>query len=176
MMKATILDGITRRSRCGQMVNPSPHSPLQLQNEVVLELVGPEGLRQRVLHKGNIMATYGLNRLVEMIVSDAGGASAFVNHMIAGSDTTAAASTNTGLGNSYANSTKAVTRSDSGNLTAAYLATIDHASAMTINEIGVFQTNEGSASMIARSVLGTSINKASDGTVNCTYKIIAGTV
>lgn len=178
----SVLDGITR-GRLGStpLNNPANHSPLKVQNRILGEVWGPQHpggepvLKQRFEKTGNIMATYGLNRLVEMMVSDAGGASAFANYMAIGTHSLAESSTHNRLSASTQQVT--VSRSDKGNLTAEYQATFaSDGNASEIHEVGLFQTSQATASMIARSVLGTdSINRGTADELRISYQVIAGT-
>lgn len=178
----SILDGITRGGiGHSPLRNPAQHSPSGYQNRIRAEVWGPdkEGdeprLKARVDHCGNIMATYGLNRLTEMMVSDAGGASAFCNDMAIGTHTRAENSTDNDLGASTQLVT--VSRSDAGNRTAAYHATFaSDGNASQIHEVGLFQTNQATASMIARTMLGTdSINRGASDEIRVTYNLVAVT-
>lgn len=175
------LDGITRRGiGHSPLRNPALHSPGAVQNEVFAEVWGPDDSgetikKASVHHRGNIAATYGLNRLTEMLVSDAGGASAFANHMAIGTHTRAEASTDNDLGAS----TQLVTlsRSDAGNMTIQYQATFaSDGNASAIHEVGVFQTNQATASLIARTMLGTdSINRGASDEIRVSYNLVATT-
>ena len=129
------LSGITRRGAT-PLKNPGKHSPLLLQNRIQAEVVGPDGVvKHRIDHRGNILATYGLNRLIEMLASDAGARSLQYN----------------------------ATFASNGN-------------ACSVNEVGLFATNNATQNMIARSVLGTdSINRGTADEIRISYQIIAGT-
>lgn len=163
--------------------NPSPHSPVNWQNEIRMQVVSPEGVvKQDVLHQGNIMLTFGLNRLVELIATG-GEASNWVSAMAIGTSNTAAASTQNALVASTGIvhlSQASMVASDAGNLTLAYNATFasnNPAGAAQINEVGLFATNAATASGVARSVLGTdSVNKGANDSILITYRLIASTV
>jgi hypothetical protein len=178
---ASILAGITRPSRAvAGLVNPPPHSPLGLQNRIIAEVHGPEGLKQRVDHYGNIMVTYGLNRLIEMLASDSSGASRFVSAAGIGTGTTAVGYSDNALVGSTAlvhMSEASMVASDAGARTLQYnmtFASNNPAGAAVINEIGLFATNAATAAMVARSVLGTdSVNKGASDTIYVSYQIIA---
>jgi hypothetical protein len=178
------LRGITRPSWGSHpLKNPGAHCPLYFQNRVQAEVVGPDEqgnlvTKQRIDHTGNIMVTYGLNRLIEMLASDAGGASAWANVGAIGTDSTAANSTNTGLGNSTQLASGAsFARSDAGDRTwQGNMTFASNGQAAAIHEVGVFQTNQATASMIARSVLGTaSINRGASDEIRVSYQIVATT-
>lgn len=182
MTTRSILDGLVRKPRFRGGSNPVQHSPLLLRNRAIIDVIGPDGkLKQHVEHDGNVLLQYGLNRLSEMLVSDVGGASAWANYIAVGSDTTAANSTQAGIGTTFGTGTAGgatVNRSDKGSYTAEYQATFtDTANARTIAELVLCQTNTYNASGLARLVLGTdSVGKGTGDTVNLTYQVIAGTV
>lgn len=178
--KASILNGIIRKPRFRGGENPVPHSPLLMRNRVCMEVIGPDHeVKQQLTHEGNILQTYGLNRLIEMLASDAGGASAWMNYIGVGNSTSTANSTQNGLIGTFGTGTvggATANKSDAGNLTIAYQATfVDTGNARTINEVALCQTNTYDASGGARTVLGASVNKQTGDTVNITYEVIAGT-
>jgi len=175
----SVLKGVLYPRGMTPLRNPGQHSPLRMKNRIIGEVVGPDGqVKQRFGPVENIMATYGLNRLSEMLVSDAGGASAFANVAAIGTDTTAASSTQNTLGASTQLASGAsFSRSDAGSMTAQYNLTFaSNGNACQVHEIGLFQTNQATASCIARSVLGTaSINRGSADEIRVTYQVICGT-
>ena len=180
-MKKSILSGIVRKPQFGGGRNPDPHSPLGMQNRIIMEVVGPDGkVKKRVDHSGNILLQYGLNRLSEMLVSDTDGASLWMQYIGVGNDTTAANSTHSGIGSTFGTGTAGgatVNKSDKGSYTTEFQATFsDTANARTIEEVALCQTNTYNASGGGRSVLGTdSVGKGTGDTVNITYQFIAGT-
>ena len=117
--------------------------------------------------------TYGLDRAAKLLSTSAGAGSTFVNAMAIGTDNTAAASTQASL---IASTQSAGTfdRSDQGSMTARYLGTFaSTGGTMAIHEVGIFQTNTFTGSMIARSVLGTaSINRGASDQINVTYDVV----
>lgn len=180
-MKKSILDGIVRRPRFSGGHNPALHSPLAVQNRVILEVVGPDHqVKQRVEHDGNLLLQYGLNRLSEMLASDTDGASAWMSYIGLGADTTAANSTQSGVGTTFGTGTAGgmtCNISDKGSYTAEYQGTFsDTDNARTIAEVCLCQTNTYDGSGGARSVLGTgSVVKGVNDTVNMSYQFIANT-
>lgn len=172
------LKGITRPGHT-DITNPGQHSPVSIQNRVQIEQYGPDGvLKKRIDHRGNILTTYGLNRMAEMFASDASGASALANAVAIGTDTTAAASTQSGLGASTQLASGAsFVRSDAGARTLAFNGTFaSNGNACAVHEVGIFETNNAAASMLARSVLGTdSINRGTGDEIRTTYSFIFGT-
>lgn len=178
-----LMRGVFNPRGCTPLRNPGQHSPLRMKNRVEAEVWGPDAkgevvLKQKIGPIENIMATYGLNRLSEMMVSDAGGASAFCNVAAIGTDTTAASSTQNTLGASTQLASGAsFSRSDAGSMTAQYNLTFaSNGNACQVHEIGLFQTNQATASCIARSVLGTnSINRGTADEIRATYQVICGT-
>lgn len=179
-MKRSILEGLTRPGY-QPISNPGEHSPIGMQNRIIAEVVGPDGsVRHRIDHTGNIMATHGLNRLIEMLASDSDGASDWVSAMAIGTSTTAAASTQDSLVASTQIvhlSQASMAASDAGARTLQYNATFaSNGNASEINEVGLFATNAATANMVARSVLGTdSINRGASDEIRISYQVIAGT-
>jgi hypothetical protein len=181
-MRATkkFLRGITRKGPSGPPENPAIHSALNLHNRVVVECHGPEGLKQRVEDVGNIMCTWGLNRLVEELVKGSTGfATDWVNRGVIGTGATPVASNGDSLNNStpaaavLGGGSMAVV--DGGNMTLQYNMTFDSAIAFNAQEIGLFGSTADTASMVAHKTF-TLVSKAAADTVNVTYQIIAGTV
>lgn len=174
------LIGITRPGTT-PLRNPGSHAPLLLQNRIQAEVVGPDGaVKHRMDHQGNILATHGLNRLIEMLASDTNGASGWCSAMAIGTSTTAAASTQDALVASTQIvhlSQASMVASDAGARTLQYNATFaSNGNAAAINEVGLFATNNATQNMIARSVLGTdSINRGTADEIRISYQIIAGT-
>lgn len=179
-MKRSILEGVTRPGY-SPVSNPGEHSPIGMQNRIIAEVIGPDGmLKHRIDHHGNIMATYGLNRLIEMLASDSDGASDWVSAMAIGTSTTAAASTQDSLVASTQIvhlSQASMAASDAGARSLQYNATFaSNGNACAINEVGLFATNAATANMVARSVLGTdSINRGASDEIRISYQVIAGT-
>lgn len=177
----SILAGVTRIvAGMRPLANPPPHSPLGFQNRVIAEVHGPEGLKQRVDHYGNIMVTYGLNRLIEMLASDSQGASNWVQAGAIGTGTTPVGYSDNSLVASTAivhMSEASMVASDAGARSLQYnmtFASSNPGGACVINEVGLFGTNVATTSMIARSVLGTDyINKGASDTVYVSYQIVA---
>lgn len=191
-MSTNILAGITRpgSSPLANPVgydNPMPHSALTPRDRVIMEhwTPGTEGpqMVKRAVREGNILATIGLNNLAELLVSGAQAFSAsngWVRVMALGTGTTAAASTDTVLANSTASvhiSAASMVASDAGNRTYQANATFDDGNAYTVNEAGLFFTNDATGSLIARTVLtGTQVvNKGASDTVYVSYQLIFGT-
>jgi len=182
-MDATTLSQIIHQDgRYESPVNPVGHSGLRLHNRVLADVVGPDGrLKQHIDHTGNVLCTWGLNRLAEMLASDAGGASNWVSACAIGTDTTAANSTQDALGNSTQIvhlSQASMDASDAGSLTLQYNCTFaSNGQAAAIHEVGLFATNAATAKAVARSVLGTdSINRGTADEIRITYQVIMSTV
>jgi hypothetical protein len=180
MVATRLLDCVTPGRRHLTSRNPQPHLPLAFQNRVKGKLIGPDGeVKQEFVHEGNVMATYGLNNLMERIAT--GGEASDIVHMGAvGTQTTAEASDNTGLyagTNSAFLSAASMNGSDLGNFTVEYQMTFDDASDYEIHEVGLLGTNDMSDSLIARTMVGTdSVNKQTADTVLISYQIVASTV
>lgn len=175
---SSILNGITRPGRTPVM-NPHPHSPMTLQNRVLIDVVGPDGVvKQHVEHNGNLMVTYGLNRLIEMLASDTDGASAWVSAGAIGTSTTAVGYSDNALGASTQIvhlSQASMAASDAGAQTLQYNMTFaSDGNASQIHEIGLFATNAATAAGVARSVLGTdSVNRGTADEIRASYQIVA---
>lgn len=173
------LDGITRPG-WSEPINPGEHVPCPMRNRVIVEKISPDGKREKVIRDGNIMTTYGLNNLAELIASGAQAYSAsngWVRVMAVGTGDTAAASTDTTLANSTASvhiSAASMVASDAGNRTLQYNATFDDSNAYTIKEVGLFGTDDATGSAVARSVLAASdqVVKGTGDTVNVSYQVI----
>lgn len=177
------LRGITRAGH-SPLRNPGEHAPLFMRNRLILERRSRDGrLFQRVVKEDNILTTYGLNNLIELLVSGTQAFSAsngWIRAVAIGTDTTAAVSTDTGLGNSTAShhiSAASMVGSDAGNRSLQYNFTFDDNSAYTVNEVGLFGTNNATSRCIARNVLAASdqIVKGTGDVINGSYQIIAAT-
>ncbi len=172
------LTGLTRPG-LGTCKNPDGHSVLNFQNRVIMDVVGPDGeFKQHVDHTGNILVTHGLNRLVEMLASDAGGASDWVSAAAIGTGATAVGYSDDSLGNSTQIvhlSQASMAASDAGSQTLQYNLTFaSDGNASAIHEIGLFCTNNATQNMAARSVLGTdSVNRGTADEIRASYQVIA---
>lgn len=180
------LNGITRRGS-SPLKNPGLHSPVPMQNRVRVEVWGPDEANpekpQLVCknvreHVGNIMATYGLNRLCELVATG-GEASNWVSMGRIGTSTTAVASSQDTLGASTGSvviTAASMDVSDQGNRTARYVMTFasnNPAGAATINEVGLFCNSTAHSQMAARSVLGTdSVNKGASDEIRISYDLV----
>lgn len=151
-----------------------------------MEVWGPKDkgsspvLKKSIYHEGNVLLTYGLDRLTDMLQSG-GDASSWMNYIGVGSGTQAADSTQSGILSTFGTGTiggATASRSNLGARTVQYQATFtDTDNARTIEEVALCQTNTYNASGGARSVLGTdSVGKGVNDTVNISYDVIAGTV
>lgn len=173
------LAGITRPGWT-EPRNPGEHVPCPMRNRIILEKHSPDGTVSRTIRDGNIMTTYGLNNLAELIASGTQAYSAtngWVRVMAVGTGTTAAASTDVTLANSTASvhiSAASMVASDAGARTLQYNATFDDANAYTINEVGLFGTDTAAGSGVARTVLAASdqVVKGTGDTVNVSYQVI----
>lgn len=182
MSAGLFLRGITRPGALFSLPrNPVDHSPFKIQNRVRLA-VGKHGEPPRYTTPWvyNIANTFGLASLASMVGSGAAvTASNLVSTMRIGTDTTAATSTDAGLGASTAqvNITAAsLTKTNLGNRTVEYQATFasnNPAGTYVANEVGLFCNSTGNNQLMARSVLGTaSVNKGASDTINCSYDLI----
>jgi hypothetical protein len=177
MKKTSILDGVVRPGGTPTR-NPQPHAPLQFQNRVLIDVHRHDGEIDQYVHEGNVLATFGLDQLVNILANNSVGS----NWVIAGAlgtHTVAEASTHSGLSASTAIvhlSQASMAVSDKGVRTVEYQMTFDDGSAYVANEVGIFNSNVADDSMVARTMLGTdSVNKGTGDTVNVSYQVIAGT-
>ena len=184
-----LLDGITRKpfskivdvdGMIAALENPAGHSPLRAKNRIKMRVVGPKGnVKQEIDHIENIMCTFGLNRLCELIATG-GEASDWISAYGIGTDTTAANSTQDALGASTGSVALSATTNmnvtDQGNLTLRYLATFlsnNPAGAAEIHEVGLFCAEAASAEMAARAVLGaSSVNKGASDQIQISHDVI----
>lgn len=180
MNPRSLLSGLTRKAFSRKAVsNPGPHNPLRMQNRIQVEVRGPDGeVKEYRDITGNIMTTYGLNNICERMATG-GEASNWCSAGAIGTSTTAASSTQSALVASTGIvhvSQSSMDASDAGDRTLRFVMTFasnNPAGAAAINEIGLFGTNAATASMLARSVLGTaSVNKGASDTINASYDIV----
>lgn len=178
-MVASFLDGITRQGKC-EARNPGDHMPLPFRNRVIMERHSPDGSKARVVRDGNIMTTLGLDNLVNYLSTSALAFTAtngWIRVMAVGTDSTAAASTQTALVASTASvhiSAASMAVSDAGARTLQYNATFDDSNAYTIKEVGLFGTDTAAGTMVARTALAATdqVVKGTGDTVNVSYQII----
>jgi hypothetical protein len=183
------LNGITRRHRGGRPqtpadVNPRKHSPLAMQNRVRMEVVGPDEsgnivTKQTADVTGNIMATYGLSRLVALLAGGSMDASSWIGGMRIGTDNTGATSTD----NALAASTGSVDLTDAADVTEAGARTLrcvatfssnNPAGAASIREIGIFASSNVTSGCVARKDLtgAQSVNKGASDSINVSYDLV----
>lgn len=175
----TVLKGITRRSRSRLPQNPAIHSPLALQNRVIVECHGPDKVKQRVEHVGNVLCTWGLNKLIEELSAGSDGfATDWVNRAVIATgtdDLTSNLDSLTGSTDSPAVlGGGSMVASDAGARTLQYNCTFDDAEAYTAGSIGLFGSTNNAASMVAAKTF-TEVSKQSADTIYVSYQIIAGT-
>lgn len=173
------LAGVTRDGHT-PLTNPGDHSVMAAQDRVIIDLIGPDGeVKQHIDHQGNLLATYGINNLVERIATG-GEASDWISAAAIGTDTTAANSTDDALGNSTQIvhlSAASMVLSDGGDMTLeVHMTYASDGNAAEIHEHGIFGTNAATAKMVARAVLGTdSINRGASDEIRVTHEIIFAT-
>ncbi len=179
MVRRSLLEGITRPHHRGATLAPPEnpkHSPLSVQNRLRVQVVGPDEVtgetvtKQTVDNVHNIMATYGLSRLVSLLAGGALNASDWIGGMRIGTDNTAAASTDSRL----LASTGSIDLTDAGDVIEAGARTLrcigtfasdNPAGAATIREIGVYASSNVTTGIVNRMDLtgAQSVNKgASD--------------
>ncbi len=186
----SILNGITRKG-ITEIKSPNAHAPMGMRNRVIVERHTPDGkggskLAQRVVQKGNIMCSAGLDRLNNLLAT---GTNTFTGTALAdwtqtgaiGTDDTLPTFNDTILGASTATvhlSLTNMTRSDAGARTLEYQMTFDDGLAYTVKEVGLFASNDGAGVCIAHSTLAASdqIIKGVSDTINISHQIILSSV
>jgi len=160
--------------------NPPPHSPLGFQDRLQIEVAGSDGeIKQRAEVYGNILATYGLNRLCELIATG-GEASGWAAACRIGTDTTAATSNDTSLNNStgsVALTGASMDASDQGDRTLRYVMTFasdNPAGAALIREIALYATSNVTTGLIARRDLtgAQSVNKGASDEIRVSWDVL----
>lgn len=182
------LDGITRLQRPEKFnpKNPTRHSPVLIQNQIHLQIVGPDESGQIVTKEdkqitGNILTTWGLNHLCELIATG-GNASNWIGGMRIGTDNTVISSTDNQLGASTGSIdlTDASDVIDQGNRTlrcVGEFSSNNPAGTASIREIGIFASSNDATTMIAGRELvgGNSAAKGASDSINVTYDFVFNT-
>lgn len=183
------LTGITRPNRdrkrvTAEGINPRRHSPLGIQNRVRMQVVGPDEhgniiTKQDVVAEGNIMATYGLSRIVALLAGGAMDCSSWIGGMRIGTDQTGAASTDSRL----LASTGSVDLTDASDIVEAGARTLrcvatfasdNPAGAASIREIGLYASSAVTTGIVARKDLtgAESVNKGASDSINVSYDVV----
>lgn len=184
------LEGVTRPysrrpSWTPEETNPRRHSPIGVQNRVRIQLVGPRRkggkpvVKQDVISEGNIMATYGLSRIVALLAGGAMDASSWIAGMRIGTDNTAASSNDSRL----LASTASVDLTDAGDVTEAGARTLrciatfasdNPAGAAQIREIAIYASSNVTTGIVCRKDLtgAESVNKGASDSIQVSYDII----
>lgn len=185
------LDGITRKRRFGvdsSITNPRKHSPLAIQNRIRIQVVGPDEhgnivtKDDKTIDAGNIMATYGLSRLVALLAGGSMDCSSWIGGMRIGTDNTGAASTDSRL----LASTGSVDLTDASDVTEAGARTLrcvatfasdNPAGAASIREIGLYASSNVTTGCVARKDLtgAESVNKGASDAINVSYDVVLTT-
>lgn len=183
------LVGITSRSRYGQSSktapsNPGHHAPMGMQNRIRVQVVGPDDDGNRVVKhdrvvEGNIMATYGLSRIVALLAGGSMNASDWIGGMRIGTDNTAAASTDSRLlaSTGYVDLTDAADVTEAGARTLRCVATFasdNPAGAAQIREIGLYASSNVTTGIVARRDLtgAESVNKGASDQIQVSYDVV----
>lgn len=184
----SILEGLThprRRPREDSPSNPRKHSPVSVQNRVRIQVVGPNEAGEivtkhdRVSEEGNIMATYGLSRLVALLAGGSMNCSDWIGGMRIGTDNTAAASTDSRL----LQSTASVDLTDAGDVTEAGARTLrcvatfasdNTTGSYQVREIGIYASSNVTTGLVCRKDLtgAESVNKGASDAINVSYDLI----
>ncbi len=182
-----ILDGITSMGRNpAPFSNPGQHSPVAMQNRVRIQVVGPDEETGQIVTKhdkwteqGNIMATYGLSKLVSHLGAGTVTTSDWIGAMRIGTDNTAATSNDTCL----IASTASRDLTDAGDVTEAGARTLrcvatfassEPAGAAQIREIGIYVSSAVTTGLVCRKELtgADSVNKGASDSINVSYDIV----
>jgi hypothetical protein len=156
-----------------------------MQNRVVLEKFTPESPDKpvhRSVREGNLAVTWGLNNMVERLVTATAAFSnltnGWVNAMAVGTVSTAPTFTGDALNSLTTKvvlqSTAEMSISDAGPRTVEYQGTFDDGGAYVIKEVGLFGNAAADQDMIAHSTLAATdqVNKGTADTVNISYQLI----
>lgn len=167
------LAGITHRGS-KPVTNPTQHTPVRLQDRIILEKHTPDGQVQRVIQEGNVLCSFGLDNLAQQVAEEA-ISHVWIEGMGIGTDTDTPASTV----DSLAASTKFLSGascviSDLGARTVEARATFSDGDGYSIKEVGLFYSNVATASCIAYSSLNVTdqVIKGTADTVNVSYQVI----
>jgi hypothetical protein len=182
-MRKSILDGVTRPGRGGEFSNPR-HTPLAMHNRLQMDVVGPDEhgnlvTKQHVDHVHNVMATYGLSKLVSFLASSSVLVTDWIGGMRIGTDNTAAASTDTRL----LASTGSVDLTDTADVIEAGARTLrcvatfasdNPAGAAQIREIGVYSSSNVTTGLVNRIDLtgANSVNKGASDSIQVSLDIV----
>lgn len=176
------LAGITRRGS-SDFSNPR-HTPIGVYNRARLQLVGPDEHGNIVTkHTGdwaqNVMATYGLSKLVSYLGAGTVTVSDWIGGIRIGTDNTAASSTDTCLIASTASLavTAAGDVTEAGARTLRVVATFassQPAGAAQIREIGLYASSNVTTGLVNRIDLtgAQSVNKGASDSVNVSIDIV----
>lgn len=178
------LDGITRRPRGGGPLQNPRHTPLAVQNRLRMDVVGPDEhgnivTKQHVDHVRNVMATYGLSRIVALLAGGAMDCSSWIGGMRIGTDNTAAASTDSRL----LASTGSIDLTDAADVTEAGARTLrcvgtfasdNPAGAAQIREIGLYASSNVTTGIVNRMDLtgAQSVNKGASDQIQVSLDIV----
>jgi hypothetical protein len=183
-MRSNILEGITRpRRSAGEFSNPR-HTPLTAYNRVRMQVVGPDEhgrqvTKQTVEHVHNVMATYGLSRLVSLLAGGALNCSDWIGGMRIGTDNTAAASTDSRL----LASTGSIDLTDAADVIEAGARTLravgtfasdNPAGAAQIREIGLYASSNVTTGIVNRIDLtgANSVNKGASDSIQVSLDVV----
>jgi hypothetical protein len=179
----SVLRGITRPGR-SDCQNPR-HTPAGVMNRARLEVVGPDPVTGELVtkHTGewayNVMATYGLSRLVSLLAGGALNASDWIGGLRIGTDNTAAASTDTRL----LASTGSIDLTDAADVIEAGARTLrcvgtfasdNPAGAAQIREIGIYASSNVTTGLVNRIDLtgAQSVNKGASDSINVSVDVV----
>lgn len=190
---SSILEGITRVTRQEergqqQARPPGPnnprHSPISMHNRLRMEVVGPDEhgqqvTKQTVDHVHNVMATYGLSRIVALLAGGSMDCSSWIGGMRIGTDNTAAVSTDSRL----LASTGSIDLTDAADVVEAGARTLrcvgtfasdNPAGAAQIREIGIYASSAVTTGIVNRMDLtgAQSVNKGNSDEIRVSLDLI----
>lgn len=178
----SVLRGITRPGH-SEFSNPR-HSPIGIYNRARLQVVGPNERGEIVTKQTgewayNVMATYGLSKLVSFMGAGTVTVTDWIGGLRIGTDNTAAASTDTRL----LASTGSIDLTDAGDVTEAGARTLrcvgtfasdNPAGAAQIREIGIYASSNVTTGLVNRIDLtgAQSVNKGASDAINVSVDIV----
>lgn len=186
---SNLLEGLTRPKSINRVfakdefINPR-HSSLGILNRLQMDVVGPDEhgkivTKQHVDYAHNILATYGLSRIVALLAGGAMDCSSWIGGMRIGTDNTAAASTDSRLlaSTGSVDLTDAADVIEAGARTLRCVATFasdNPAGAAQIREIGVYASSNVTTGIVNRMDLtgAQSVNKGASDSIQVSMDFI----
>lgn len=167
--RRALLDGLFQKPEA------VTQSFFKMEGRVYLELVGPDGVVKQRASGKNAAVTFGMSRLADFIATFTGSASTWMNTLVIGTGATAPTSTDASLvasTGSAVSASKSVQGARTARYTAQFASSDNSNYTASIQEIGLFATNNNTTSLGARATFSPIVVKGSSDTLNCTYDII----